>query len=351
MKVLERLREDERAEHAFRVGERMIVSQTPLRISFVGGGTDIPEYYRNNRGGAVVNAAINKYVYLIVNKKFDNHVRVSYSETENVPTADDVRHPLVRECLRYLGIRRGIEIVSISDIPSHGTGLGSSSAFTVGLLNALHAWFGDPATPRELAEEAVRVEREIVRAPGGKQDQYIAAYGGLRFMQFHPDESVDVRRINLTDEALSALEGSLLLFYTGRTRPSAPLLTGQIAAMANCIDGYVRLHDLAFEFFRDLARGQVDSVGDYLHEGWLLKRSLGEDISDPAIDKAYSQARDAGATGGKITGAGGGGFLLLAAPREKRQRVCAALADLREEPFRIERSGSQVAYSGTSNPH
>src|SRR3989304_64070 len=193
--ALETLAGDALVQHALRVGNHMIISRTPLRISFAGGGTDIPEYYRNNGGGAVVNAAIDKYVHIVVNKKFDDQVRVSYSQTEIVPSAEDVRHPLVREALKLLDIRKGIEIVSISDIPSHGTGLGSSSTFTVGLLNALHAWTGEHAPAKQLAEEAVQIERDIVRDPGGKQDQYIAAYGGLRFVEFHPDERVSVTPI------------------------------------------------------------------------------------------------------------------------------------------------------------
>ncbi len=337
---------DSRVQHALRVGKRMIISRTPLRISFVGGGTDIREYYRNNGGGAVVNAAIDKYVHIIVNKKFDDQVRVSYSETEIVPSADDVRHPLVREALKLLDIRKGVEIVSISDIPSHGTGLGSSSTFTVGLLNALHSWVGEHASAKQLAEEAVRIERDIVKDPGGKQDQYIAAYGGLRFVEFHPDERVSVTPIIMKEDHLDKLQSSLLLFYTGRGRPGAPILAGQIDQMPSNWEHYNAMRQLARTLYRDLEEGRVDRLGECLHQNWEHKRRLHEAVSDVAIDGFYSRARMAGATGGKVAGAGGGGFLLLCAPPEKRERVRSALAELREEVFHLENSGSRIIYVG-----
>jgi D-glycero-alpha-D-manno-heptose-7-phosphate kinase len=346
MTVLERLRQDERAAHTLRVGQRMIVSRTPLRISFVGGGTDIPEYYRNNGGGAVVNAAINKYVYIIVNRKFDDQVRVSYSKTEIVPSAEDVQHPLVREALKFLDIRKGVEVVSISDIPSYGTGLGSSSTFTVGLLNALHAWVGENVSAKGLAEEAVQIEREIVRDPGGLQDQYIAAYGGLRFMEFHPDDRVDVAPLIVKEDIFEAFQDSLLLFYTGKTRAGAPILKAQIEGMAERRDRYDAMRRLAYDLRRDLERGELDRVGAYLHENWEHKRHLHETISDRRIDGIYRRAQAAGASGGKITGAGGGGFLLLLVPRQLRRRVLRALADLRQEPFRLERLGSRISHVG-----
>lgn len=346
MTVLERLQQDERAEHTLRVGQRMIVSRTPLRISFVGGGTDIPEYYRNNSGGAVVNAAINKYVYIIVNKKFDDQVRVSYSETEIVPSAEDVQHPLVREALKFLDIRKGVEIVSISDIPSYGTGLGSSSTFTVGLLNALHAWVGENASAKELAEEAVRIEREVVRDPGGRQDQYIAAYGGIRFMEFRPDDTVDVRPIVMREDAFEDFQDSLLMFYTGRTRSGATILKGQIEKVADYCEHYHAMRQLAYDLRGDLERGELSRVGVHLHENWQHKRRLHQAISDPILDEMYERARSAGASGGKVTGAGGGGFLLLYAPLPSHTNVRTALADLREEPFRLELSGSRIIHVG-----
>ncbi len=347
MTVLERLRQDERTEHTLRVGQRMIVSRTPLRISFVGGGTDIPAYYRNNGGGAVVSAAINKYVYIIVNKKFDDQVRVSYSKTEIVPSAEEVQHPLVREALTLLDIRKGVEIVSISDIPSHGTGLGSSSTFTVGLLNALHAWVGENVSAKELAEEAVQIEREIVRDPGGLQDQYIAALGGLRFMEFHPDDRVDVTPVLVKEDTFEALQDSLLLFYTGKTRAGPPILRGQVEKMPERRKLYDAMRRLAHDLRRDLERGELGHVGAYLNENWDHKRQLHDAISDPRIDDIYARARAAGASGGKITGAGGGGFLLLCAPPERQSVVRRALGELREQPFGFENQGSRIVYVGS----
>ncbi len=344
--ALEVLAADPRVQHALRVGKRMIISRTPLRISFAGGGTDIREYYRNNGGGAVVNAAIDKYVHIVVNKKFDDQVRVSYSSTEIVPSAEDVRHPLVREALKLLDIRKGIEIVSISDIPSHGTGLGSSSTFTVGLLNALHAWVGEHASAKQLAEEAVRIERDIVKDPGGKQDQYIAAYGGLRFMEFHTDERVSVTPIIMTEDHLDKLRKSLLLFYTGKGRPGTPILAGQIDDMPSRLEDYEAIRQLARNLSQDLVNGQVDRLGDCLRASWEIKRRLHEGISDTIIDSLYERARAAGATGGKITGAGGGGFLLLHVPMHRQDSVRKALAELKEQDFHLEIFGSRIVYVG-----
>lgn len=334
------------AQRAARLGSQMVISRTPLRISFVGGGTDIPEYYRANGGGAVVNAAVNKHVHIVVAKKFDDQVRVSYSQTEIVDNAEMVRHPLVREALKLLGIDRGVEIVSISDIPSHGTGLGSSSAFTVGLLHALHAWLGESPTPQQLAEEAIMIERDIVRDPGGVQDQYIAAYGGLRFMQFHSDARVDVQSIDMDEKDWVALQDSLLLFYTGRGRAGSPILAGQINQMHAHWADYTAIRNLAYALYDDLRNGRTDRLGVYLHENWERKRRLSTAISNPELDALYERARAAGATGGKITGAGGGGFLLLSAPAEKRASIREALSDLKEETFCFDRAGSQIVYVG-----
>ena len=330
--------------HSPRTGDRMIVSSTPLRISFAGGGTDIPDYYESNGGGAVVNAAIDKYMYIIVNKKFDGQIRVSYSKTENVATAENVQHPLVREALKLLGISRGVEIVSLADIPSHGTGLGSSSAFTVGLLNALHAWIGDYASPKQLAEEAVLIERKIVKDPGGLQDQYIAAYGGLRFMQFHPDGNVDVLPIATNEASWNTLEENLLMFYTGSEKSGTGILAGQIREMPFHQEHYERMRLLAHQLYSDLKNGRVDRLGEYMHENWECKRKLHDAISDPAIEEMYARAREAGATGGKITGAGGRGFLLLCVPPRNREMVRRSLTGLREEHFHFERFGSQVIF-------
>jgi D-glycero-alpha-D-manno-heptose-7-phosphate kinase len=344
LKVLQQATRYPAVQKKLRRGDHMIVSRTPLRISFVGGGTDIPEYYRHNGGGAVVNAAISKYVYIIINKKFDDQVRVSYSKTEIVPSAEDIQHPLVREALKSLDIRKGVEIVSISDIPSYGTGLGSSSTFTVGLLNALHAWVGENASAKELAEEAVRIEREVVGDPGGRQDQYIAAYGGMRFMEFHPDDTVDVRPIVMRGDAFEDFQNNLLMFYTGKTRSGSTILRGQIEEVADHSERYHAMRQLAYDLKEDLEHSELSRVGMYLHENWEHKRQLHPAISDSTLSKVYDRARSAGAIGGKITGAGGGGFLLIYAPLSSHPSVRAALADLPEEHFRLELSGSRVSH-------
>jgi len=310
----------------------------------VGGGTDLAEYYRNNGGGAVVSTAIRKYVRVIVNRRFENDVRVSYSKTEVVPRAEDVQHPLVREALKLLDIRRGIEIVSVSDIPSNGSGLGSSSAFTVGLLHALHVWLGEEPSPRRLAEEAVHIERELVGDPGGKQDQYIAAFGGLRYIAFHPDERVEVFPIPLDKEKFEALGANLMLFYTGERRAASPILARQIREVRANWDSYTAMRQLAQDLFRDLKRGAIGSLGEYLHRNWEYKRRLEPSISSPAIDRLYERARAAGAEGGKIAGAGGGGFLALFVPPARQARVRAALHALREVPFELETAGTRIVY-------
>lgn len=324
----------------------MIMTRTPLRITFTGGGTDISSYYREHGPGAVVNAAINKYIYITVNKKFDNEIRVSYSKTEIVPHVSDIQHPTVREALRLLGIDGGIEIVSMSDIPSGGTGLGSSSSFLVGLLNALHAWKGEFAPPRQLAEEAVEIERNVLREPGGKQDEYIAAYGGLQFMEFNRDESVVVKPIIMAEEARDGLWRHLQMLYTGRQRASADLHKVQSAGTLPNLKSYDSMRDLANRLYGNLTNGDWRDTGRLMHENWMLKKKLAGGISDNTIDDWYSRALAAGAIGGKIMGAGGGGFLLLFTPPERHEAVRLALPELVEQEFEFEPQGSSIVYVG-----
>ncbi len=325
---------------------RMIMTRTPLRITFTGGGTDIGAYYRLNGPGAVVNAAINKYIYIIVNKKFDNEIRVSYSKTEIVPHVEDIQHPSIREALRLLGIDGGIEIVSISDIPSGGTGLGSSSSFLVGLLNALHAWNGELVPPRQLAEEAVHIARDVLKEPGGKQDEYIAAYGGLQFMEFNKDESVAVRPVVMTEEARTSLRSHLQMLYTGKQRNSGVILKKQSDSAKPNLKSYDAMRDLAYRLYENLTKGNWQDTGRLLHENWMLKKKLEGSISDKTIDGWYDRARKAGALGGKIIGAGGGGFLLLFTPPSKQEAVRKALPGLTVQEFELEPQGSSIVYVG-----
>lgn len=279
---------------------RMIMTKTPLRITFVGGGTDIQSFYKKHGPGAVVSAAINKYIYIIVNKKFDGKIRVSYSTTEIVDRVDELKHPTVREALKLLNIDGGIEIVSISDIPSEGTGLGSSSSFLVGLLNALHAWKGELVSQRQLAEEAVKIEREILKEPGGKQDQYIAAYGGIQYIEFNKDESVIVKPIVMEEEKKRLLRENLILMYTGKHRKSTEIHKNQMKETDNKVELYGKMRDLAEKMYESLSKGKIEETGRLLHENWLLKKQLTAGISDNEIDVLYDKAISAGAEGGKL---------------------------------------------------
>lgn len=324
----------------------MIISQTPLRVSLLGGGSDLPSYYRRN-GGAVLSAAIDQSVYVTVSRKFDDAVRVSYSRTEEVANAAQIEHPLVRESLALLGIEGGIEITSVADIPARGTGLGSSSSFTVGLLNALHAYSGRYATAARLAEESCQVEIERCNEPIGKQDQYAAAFGGFNFIRFHPDDSVDVKKVLCAPSLIADLQSRLLFFYTGLTRSASSLLRQQSADVAtpgpksDAIGELVRLAEAAFA---DLCAGNVSSLGAMLHAAWQAKKQLVSGVTCDVIDEAYQAAIDAGAEGGKLLGAGGGGFLLFLASPARHESIRNALRPLRETPFRFAPHGSRIIF-------
>jgi D-glycero-alpha-D-manno-heptose-7-phosphate kinase len=323
----------------------MIISRTPLRTSFVGGGSDLPAFYRI-KPGAVVSTAINKYVYITINKKFDNRIRASYSETEIVDHVDQLKHELIREVLKKLHMDGGIEITSIADVPSNGTGLGSSSSYTVGLLNAVYAYKNMYVSAERLAREACEIEIERCSKPIGKQDQYIAAYGGLQYIQFNPDETVFVDRIVLSRENREDLESHLLLLYTGLARSSEDILIEQNknTQQQDKRETLDRMVKLATQFRDALLLGDLDSFGEFLHIGWLEKKKLASGISSSLIDQWYDTARNHGAIGGKILGAGGGGFLLLYAPPEKHVNIIKALPELKPFPFRFEPQGSKIIY-------
>lgn len=324
----------------------MIISRTPLRISFVGGGSDIQSYYKH-KGGAVVSTAIDKYIYITVNKKFDNKIRASYSKTENVDRASQIQHPLIRECLKLVGIDRGIEVTSMADIPSEGTGLGSSSAYTVGLLNVLYAYLGKHVNAERLAREASKIEIEILKSPIGKQDHYIAAYGGLSYIQFNPDESVYVDPIICLSETKRELENRLLLLYTGLTRSANPILDRQTSNMANKKtkrNTMAKMVSLTSKMQEALNKNRLDSIGGLLHKNWLYKKTMAEGVSNGNIDSWYEKARKKGATGGKILGAGGGGFLLLYADPKYHKKIIRALPDLSPLPFKLEPQGSKIIF-------
>jgi D-glycero-alpha-D-manno-heptose-7-phosphate kinase len=324
----------------------MIISRTPLRISFAGGGSDLSVFYRDEPG-AVVSTAIDKYIYITVNRKFDRQIRASYSVTEMVDRVADLQHELIRESLLLTGVDGGIEITSISDVPSRGTGLGSSSTYTVGLLNALHAYQGRFAGADRLARESCRIEIERCGKPIGKQDQYIAAFGGLQYIQFNPDESVFVDPIICRPETRRALGERLLMLYTGLTRSADGVLQEQ---QDNVARDHARRQNLramvrlAQDLRESLCRDNLDALGEIMHEGWMLKRELATQISNDQIDSWYERARAHGAIGGKLLGAGGGGFLLLYAPVERHESIIRALPELRPVPIRCEPQGSKIIY-------
>ncbi len=319
----------------------MIITQTPLRISFAGGGTDFADFYAKE-GGAVLSSAIDKYIYVVIKERFDDKIRVGYTRTEMVDSVDEIEHELVRECLKMTGIAHGVEIATMADIPSEGSGLGSSSTVTVGLLHAMHTYQGELVTPERLASEACRIEIDVLGKPIGKQDQYIAAYGNLRHIAFRPDGTVDVRRVSLSDEQRLRLGESLLLFYTGITRSADTILTEQKANMDNRADVLGRMKQQVGEIETALLSHNTVKVGRLLHAGWNLKKQMAEQISTGRIDQLYEAALDAGAVGGKIAGAGGGGFLLLSCPPDRQSAVRASLSELREMPFGLERDGTKV---------
>ncbi len=324
----------------------MIISKTPMRMSFVGGGSDLPSFYRES-GGAVVSTAINKYMYITVNNKFDSGIRASYSQTEEVEAAHQILHPLIRACLKLVGIEGGIELASMADIPSRGTGLGSSSSFTVGLLHALHSFQNQYVSVEQLAREACHIEIEVCGDPIGKQDQYTAAFGGLNYIRFKPDETVSVAPIVCSHETLERLQEGILIFYTGRSRSASELLSEQskkAASEKRTQETLCKMVALAADLKVELERNNLAAFGDILHENWMLKRSLVDGISDGEIDEWYNRARAAGATGGKLLGAGRGGFMMFFAPPDRHAAIAHALPGLREIPIAFDGNGSQIIF-------
>jgi D-glycero-alpha-D-manno-heptose-7-phosphate kinase len=324
----------------------VIITRTPLRVSFAGGGTDLPSYYREHGGGAVTSAAIDRYIHVLVNEKFDKSIRVAYSKTENVDYLEDLQHGLVKEAMRLAGVREGLEIHTIADIPSEGTGIGSSSTLTVGLLNALHAFRGDLKDPSQLAQEACRIEIDRLGGALGRQDQYIAAFGGVHYFEFRPDDTVRASPIPLSTERREELSDHLSLFYTGITRRAEGILKTQSERTGVNLDALGRMREQAAEARDAILRADWASLGGLLDEGWRLKRGLVEGISTSPIDEQYARARAAGAYGGKITGAGGGGFLLLMHPPERRRQIEEALFPMQRLAVRVTPEGSRILFVG-----
>ena len=322
----------------------MIISRTPFRVSFVGGGSDLKAYYSNNKYGSVVNAAIQKYMYIVIHPYFHNKIRLKYSITEDVETIDEIKHPIIRECLQKVKLYSGVEITSFADIPS-GTGLGSSSSFTVGLLNALYAYKGKKKTKKQLAEEACEIELDRLKGPGGKQDQYAAAFGNINYIKFYKNESVDIFPLNLSESTIKNFESSLRLFYMGNKRKANSILTDQKMNMSDKdrVKVMEKMVSLS-EYFKDsLKNNDFDLVGKLLSENWNYKKKMADKISNNYIDNYYSKALKCGAIGGKLLGAGGTGFLLIMAHDHQlieKNMNCKFLK------VNIDTVGSKIIYKG-----
>ncbi len=323
----------------------MIISRTPLRVSFCGGGSDLPEFYREY-GGAVLSMSIARYVYLSMHAYFESDGYIlKYSKIETPRTASDIEHRIVRQVFMDYGIQ-GVDFNSSADVPS-GTGLGSSSAFTVGLLNLCNAYQGRFEGRTQLAAKACVVEIDKLGEPIGKQDQYGCALGGLNFIEFHTDDSVTYEAVPLTHSMRARMEEGLAMFYLGTTRSASKVLERQRDAMRTDRKAVENLQAMAAQartLKHDLL-SDVDAIGDYLHEGWIRKRTLVEGITNSRVDDVYARARAAGAMGGKLLGAGDGGFLLVYAPGEARDRVTAALPDCRRYDVRFDMTGTTIIYS------
>lgn len=322
----------------------MIIVQTPLRVSFFGGGTDFPSYFLQE-GGCVLSTAIDKYIFVTIKERFDRKLRVGWTKTEMVDSLDEIHHELIREALRKTGISEGVEITTMGDIPSEGSGLGSSATVTVGALHAMYSMQGELISAEQLAQQACEIEIDTLGKPSGVQDQYIAAYGGFRFMEFRTDGKIVTDRIPITAEQRKKLNESTMLFFTGVTRRSDTVLTEQKQNIRGRSSILQEMKHIAYTAREEVVAGNMDVIGELLHESWQLKRQLASQISNSMLDEIYCVARKAGAIGGKISGAGGGGFLLLYCPYEYQDSVRKALVGLQELQFKVEPDGSKVIFN------
>lgn len=324
----------------------MIISRTPFRISFFGGGTDYPSWYLKH-GGAVLAASIDKYCYLACRYLppfFAHRFRVLYSKIETCQKVEEIQHPAVREVLRYLAIDRGLEIHHVGDLPAR-SGMGSSSSFTVGLLHALHALKGEMCNKHQLAREGIHVEQELLRENVGSQDQVLAAYGGLNHVTFHANGEISVRPLTLSADRIQAFNAHLMLIYTGIERTASDVANSYVSRLDEKRRVLRTVERLLEEALAILGgSGDLGGIGELLHEAWVAKQSLSAKVSNPRVDELYEKARAAGATGGKLLGAGGGGFLLLFVPPERQDEVRTALSDHINVPFKFEYGGSQVIF-------
>jgi D-glycero-alpha-D-manno-heptose-7-phosphate kinase len=321
----------------------MIISQTPYRVSFAGGGTDLPAFYRQEYG-AVLSMAIDKHMYVTVSPRFEKTARVAYTKVEIAESVNDIQHELVREALKITGLGRHIEITTVGDVPA-GTGMGSSSSLTVGLLQALYAYKGQIVSAKNVAEQACQIEIDILGKPIGKQDQYAAAFGNLNYIRFNPDDTVDVEPVPAPAETMKELSSRMMLLYTEQQRDADGILKRQSEGTKDRMPVLRAMRDLAQEMRVAITGANgLDEFSKLLHQGWELKRSLGFGISMERVDAWYEQARKLGAQGGKLLGAGGGGFLLLVAPKERHNLIRDALGNPRELTLDIDRRGGRVIF-------
>jgi D-glycero-alpha-D-manno-heptose-7-phosphate kinase len=324
----------------------MILSRAPVRFSLGGGGTDLPSY-ANAHGGFLVAAAVDKYIFIAIHERFDEKIRLGYSHTELVDKVDDIQHRLFRECMREVGVTKGVELFSMADVPAN-SGLGSSSTFSVALLNGLHAYKREYVSSEELARTACKIEIDVLKEPIGKQDQYIAAYGGVTAFTFNTDGTVTVEPVPMKPEVRDELESNLLIFYSGVERAASTVLKEQAKTISTNQDDAVqkmhRIKELGYETRRILLSGEIDKYGELLHEHWTNKRKLASNMTDGSIDEHYEAARKAGAIGGKLMGAGGGGFFMFyARPAEKRRLYEAMIArGLKPLRFRFDLDGARI---------
>lgn len=323
----------------------MIITKTPFRISFVGGGSDLEAFY-SKTAGAVLSTSINKYMYISSHQFFEkDKIRTKYSQTETVEDVNELQHPILKEALKQFNIKGGIEVSSIADIPS-GTGMGSSSSFTVGLLHNLHAVTNSYASKEDLARGACEIEIERLNEPIGKQDQYAAAYGGLNVIEFHPNGKVSVSPVYIKPDTYAQLERNLCLYYIGNQRSASSILKEQQknTSAEDKFNTLKNMVSLVYELRDQLMHDKLDEFGSLLHENWLMKQALASGISNPMINDLYDLAMKNGALGGKLLGAGGGGFMLFYCPEEKQQKLDAAMGKVRRFNFKFEQGGSQLIY-------
>jgi len=323
----------------------MILTKTPFRISLIGGGSDLPSFYKNY-GGAVISFSINKYIYITLNNKFSKGYRISYSETENCQNIEEIKHDIVRESLRLSEIIDDLEITSIADIPS-GSGLGSSSSFAVGLFHALLKYDNRSYTKEKLAEIACDVEINILEKPIGKQDQYAAAFGGINLIEFHKDESVNVHPLTLDINTQKEMFSKFLMFHTGGVRSADNILKEQVFNIENnkkYLDLSRSLVGLTYELYEELKNNNIGNIGEILHRGWEIKKNLSSKITNGYINNLYDKSIDAGAKGGKLLGAGSSGFILLYADKKHHKSIKNTLG-LNEVKFKLDKEGSQIIYS------